>query len=663
MESSALFRPGAVLGSYPEKDDIRPGFLERAGNDLIGHVRRRAQHRIKQDQIVSLVNREEKQISGLSDSQLDTLIADIRKRLIKSRLGRRDVAQAFALVRQVAFRTLGVRHYDVQLMGGWVMLNGAVAEMETGEGKTLTATLPASVAALAGIPVHIITVNDYLVTRDAAWMSPIYKRLGLTVGEITEGMDHDARRTNYACDVVYCTNKQIVFDYLRDRLLIGPSQGRLRLALEGLHQDKPRASQLLLRGLCFAIVDEADSVLIDEARTPLIISKRGNQVQLQNVFAQALWLAERLEDGRDYVLDTTYRSIEFTAQGKAWLAEIALSMGGLWSMAKRREELASQAILALRLYHRDKDYLVRDGRIEIIDENTGRVMADRTWQRSIHQLIEAKEQCEITSEPQTLARISYQRFFRRYLKLAGMTGTAQEVADELWTVYRLRVLRVPTNKKSRRLVGGRRVFTTKAAKWAAVVERVRELHLDGTPVLVGTRTVSASEELSALLKHASIPHRVLNAHQDEHEAEIIATAGRLGQVTVATNMAGRGTDIKLDQAAADAGGLQVIVTEYHDAGRIDRQLVGRCARQGDPGAFEFMASLEDDLANTSLVRITKLVCETDSLLGTSISRYLGPRLLKKLQRKLERRHLRIRRQLLRADEKLNDLLAFSGSAE
>jgi preprotein translocase subunit SecA len=570
------------------------------------------------------------------------------------------VARAFALVRETARRTLGIRHFDVQVMGGWVLLHGMVAEMDTGEGKTLTATLPACTAALAGVPVHIITVNDYLAQRDAAWMGPIYRALGLTVGVITHGMEPQARRMAYACDVTYCTNKEVVFDYLKDRLVLERSASRLHLQLERLSGASARLHRLLLRGLYYAIVDEADSVLVDEARTPLIISGSAHHTPEQRVYQTALALAAQLDPGRDFVIEGGVRTVQLTPAGQTRLAELAQVYGGVWRGRRRREELVRQALTTQHLLQRDTHYLVSNGKVQIIDEYTGRVLADRSWEHGLHQLIETKEGCALTHPHEPLARISYQRFFRRYLRLAGMTGTAHEVRRELWTVYRLPVVSVPTNRPVQRHHVRDRVYPTAAAKWEAVVARIASLHRVGRPLLVGTRSVAASEHLSRLLHAAGLPHQVLNARQDQAEVGIVARAGEPGRITVATNMAGRGTDIRLAPGVAERGGLHVIATEKHEARRIDRQLFGRGGRQGDPGSYEAIVSLEDELVAVYASGLWRWLGRVTGHRGRLIAPWLGSVVVRRAQQAAERLHARTRHDLLKMDEHLEIALAFAG---
>ncbi|MBL8383332.1 MAG: preprotein translocase subunit SecA [Burkholderiales bacterium] len=664
MSSTTALRPGVALGPYPQREDQRESALDRAAAGLIGFIRQRAYGRNPgHAAFIALVDAEGAGLSGLTDAQIRAEVPELRRRLYSEGLQEALVARAFAMAREVAERRLGMRPYDVQLIGGRVMLDGKIAEMETGEGKTLTATLPACAAALAGIPVHIVTVNDFLVMRDAAWMLPLYKFFGLTVGTITEGMDPAARRAAYACDITYGTNKQLVFDYLKDRLLLGRDAGPMHLKIERLHAEHARTERMLLRGLCFVIVDEADSVLVDEARTPLIISNRGDSSQEEQVYGEAVAIARALTSATDFTIRPREHDVELTDAGRRHAAALAEPYGGVWMGPRRREELVRRALSALHLFQRDKQYIVRGGKVQIVDEYTGRVMADRSWERGLHQMIEAKEGCQITGQQETLARISYQRFFRRYLRVAGMTGTAREVARELWAVYRLAVVSIPTNRpvRRRRLDGA--VYATAEAKWAAVAATVARLHADGRPVLVGTRSVAASEHLSERLRADGLPHQVLNARQDQEEAELVARAGETGRIMVATNMAGRGTDIRLSPGVADRGGLHVLATERHDSARIDRQLFGRCGRQGDPGSFQMIVSLEDEIFQQYAKLPARWLGKLFRGRTAPLPSWLGELVSARAQRAAERHHGRIRRELLRADDQLSDLLAFTGRGE
>jgi preprotein translocase subunit SecA len=660
MSVEETIRPGIVHGPYPERRDPGRNAWDRTADRLFGAlVQRRFERPSVFRRVTGIVAQAGRGLERVSDARLQVLATQQRVRLRREGLSDVLAAQAFALVREVSRRVLGMRPFDVQVFGGWAMLKGMVAEMETGEGKTLTATLPACTAAMAGIPVHVITVNDYLVSRDAQWTQPVYEMLGLTAAAATAEMEMDARRVAYACDVTYCTNKQVAFDYLRDRLMLRGSPGRLRLQVARLYEEPARTPQLLLRGLCFAIIDEADSVLIDEARTPLIISGQGDASDQQHTFEQALTLARGLRRDQDYTVEPREREIRLTDPGADRLESLTRSLGAPWTGRRRREELIRMALSALHFYVRDQQYLVREGKVQIVDEFTGRVMPDRSWERGLHQVIEVKEGCEVTGQRETLARVSYQQFFRRYLHLAGMSGTVKETVGELRSVYGLNVVTVPTHRPVQRRAFPDRVYRVADAKWSAIVARVSEMHRQGRPVLVGTRSVAASEHLSALLTRAGLAHQVLNARQDVEESEIIARAGERGRITVATNMAGRGTDIKLGPGVTEVGGLHVIASERHESQRIDRQLFGRCGRQGDPGSFEAVVAVEDELV--SLYAPPGFV----GLLGGGRGDMppWGRLLVALAQSRAERHNARIRRDLLKVDEHLGNTLAFTGPRE
>jgi preprotein translocase subunit SecA len=640
---------------YPERDDAPPGKVERLLTELRYFTGRVESGTRGLARIADAAAAEARVLEGISDAELRARAVGLRPQL--RRQGFDDlalVARAFALVREASTRATGKRHFDVQLIGGWAMLRGMVAEMDTGEGKTLTATLTAATAALAGRTVHVVTVNDYLAERDAAQMGPVYEMLGLTVGCVKQGQQPPVRRAAYACDVVYCSNKEVAFDYLRDRLVLGGKPHPIALRLGALASGEAD-TKVLLRGLQFAIVDEADSVLVDEARTPLILSAGSGRAQAEQLHREALEIAGALGEA-DYAIGE--EGIEISAAGQQALEQVGAQLGGIWKGPRRREQLVRQALTALHVFQRDKHYLVRDGKVQIIDEYTGRLMPDRSWERGLHQLIEIKEGVEVTAERETLARISYQRFFRRYLHLCGMTGTAAEIAGELRAVYRLRVARVPTNRPSRRERLPFRYFGSAQAKWQAVVEAIAARHARGQPVLVGTRSVGASDHLAKLLEERRIPFKLLNARQDRDEAEIVARAGEPGCVTVATNMAGRGTDIRLAPGVAELGGLHVIATELHDAARIDRQLYGRCARQGDPGSYEALVAFEDDLVKAFASPVHRTLAR-----GSAVSRSLGAAVFRLAQRRAERSHSRARRDLLDLDDYLGNILAFSGRGE
>ncbi len=656
---SETLRPGTRLGSYPEKETAAVGRVDKLVFGLSGLLRRlsnRAQHRATR--FLSDVNAQQSALQALDESSLAARVAVLRKNLRREGIQEELAVEAFALVRESAHREIGMRHYDTQIVGGWLLLHGMLAEMETGEGKTLVATLPACTAALAGIPVHVVTANDYLVQRDAELMVPVYRMLGLNVGTVTESMtDPEQRRQAYACDVTYCTSKQIAFDYLRDRVAMGQRRSQYDRQLDRLRSSDGRSGRMLLRGLCYAIVDEADSVLIDQARTPLILSQSTQNAPDPDLYERALKLALQLQEKRHFDIRRRDRAPELTPSGVAWMEQNCGDAEGVWKDPRRRRRLMQQALSALHLYQRDRDYLVRDGAVHIVDANTGRVLPDHSWELGLQQLIEAKEACTLSPRKQTLARTSYQRFFRRYLRLSGMTGTASEVARELWSLYGLQVVRVPTHRPLRRRRGTEQYHATAAQKWAAVVEDVDRVHTAGRPVLVGTRSVAASEHLSVLLTQIGLRHEVLNAHQDRREADIIAAAGNATSITVATNMAGRGTDIRLGPGVAENGGLYVIATERNEARRIDRQLFGRCGRQGDPGCFGEIVSLEDELPQAFLPSTILRLTISLRKLGLPVS---GRMLMGLAQRLAENHDARQRRDLVKYDEQMQQSLAFTG---
>jgi preprotein translocase subunit SecA len=652
-----LLPPPVLL---PQRNDTKARWLDRVETIVTG-VPALAMPRLlraRLSRIIAMTNAHEATLRGATDHFLTEETLELRRLLRLRGLRIELVARSFALIRELADRTVGLRHFDVQLLGGFVLLKGMLAEMETGEGKTLTATLAAGTAALAGTPVHIVTVNDYLAARDSEAMTPIYRALGLTVGTIVHGKTAAARRAAYACDITYATNKEIAFDYLRDRLALGSHSENLRLKLERLY-GAPRLAGVVMRGLHFAIVDEADSVMIDEARTPLIISGNPQAIDDRRWADEALTLARGLQIDTHYRLFLDERRIELTALGIDRIAELGQQLGGLWLSRVRREESVRQALTAIHLFSNSIQYIVREGKIEIVDEYTGRIMPDRNWNEGLHQLIEAKEGCEVTERKAPLARISYQRFFRRYHRLAGMSGTAREVSGELWAIYRLPVITIPTNRPVRRQDQPAQVCATSEEKLVRIVAKAALLHSQGRPVLIGTRSVASSEALSERLDCAGLVHVVLNAAQDQHEAAIIADAGNIGRITVATNMAGRGVDIQLGAGVAARGGLQVILSERHEAGRIDRQLVGRCGRQGEPGTSEAILSLEDPLLGVLGWPGLRNWIWRSGPWGDIFSRFA----FRHAQRRAERVHSRMRRHLLSADQRLGTMLAFSGEME
>ena len=528
----------------------------------------------KLEPLLAQVNGKAAEIEALDDEQLKAKTAEFKERLEKGETLDQLLPEAFAVVREAASRVLGERHYDVQIIGGAALHLGKIAEMKTGEGKTLVATLPVYLNALAGKGVHVITVNDYLAKRDAEWMAQVYNFLGLTVGVVLHGMDHGEKKEAYAADITYGTNNEFGFDYLRDNMA----------------QSKETQVQ---RGLSFAIVDEVDSILIDEARTPLIIS--APDAESTTHYKQFAMVAPQLEKDVDYTVDEKARTALLAEPGVDKIQKL-LGVEDIYESGNIvYAHHIEQALRANALYKRDVDYVVKDGEVVIVDEFTGRLMPGRRYAEGLHQAIEAKEGVEIQRESKTLATITFQNYFRLYDKLGGMTGTAKTEEEEFWKIYGLEVVVIPTNRPIARQDMNDRIYANEQAKYRAVVEEIKERHATGQPVLVGTIAIEKSELLSNMLRVDGVKHEVLNAKQHEREAEIVADAGKTGAVTIATNMAGRGTDIKLDEAAREAGGLHVIGTERHESRRIDNQLRGRSGRQGDPGSTLFFVSMEDDL--------------------------------------------------------------------
>jgi preprotein translocase subunit SecA len=627
--------------------------LRRGLQDLAGDGRR----------FVARVDALAPEMKRLQDAGLRERAQALRPRLRREGFTRDLAAQAFALVREAADRTIGQRHFDTQLLGGYGLLQGRLVEMATGEGKTFCATLPACTVALSGYPVHVITVNDYLARRDAEKMSALYQFLGLDVGVVVQGMKRPERRQAYARAITYATNKELAFDYLRDRVALRGQGGRLHQSVRRLAGQASTDEGTVLRGLYYAIVDEADSVFVDEARTPLILSASGNDAEEAAHGRAALALAQSLSQPEEFRCDEFEHAVHLTDAGRHKLDLFAEDLDGPWTSVRAREELLRQALSALHLFHRDQHYVVMDGKVQIVDESTGRVMPDRSWERGLHQLIELKEGVELTPRRDTLARLTYQRLFRRYVHLSGMTGTAAECAREIKSVYGLDTVRVPLHRPSRRLDRGVQVCRSLQEKWERVADVAQELARDERrPVLIGTRSVEASEQISAVLRARGLVHALLNAKQDKDEADVVADAGQPGRITVATNMAGRGTDIELGPGVHGRGGLHVILTEYHDSRRVDRQLVGRCGRQGDPGSCEAIVSLEDDIfqvcAPTLAGWLGRLLAAGLPLPAASW------RLLRRhAQHAAEDRQYAIRMSNLKQDRQLQNLLAFTGRSE
>jgi len=585
------------------------------------------------ERITARCNELEDPVEALDDAALAAKTVEFKERLDRGEPLDDLVPEAFAVVRETARRTIGMRHYDVQMVGGVVLHEGSIAEMKTGEGKTLVATLPLYLNALSGHGAHLVTVNDYLARRDSEWMGPIYRFLGLEVGLIVHGLDFAERRKAYRADITYGTNNEFGFDYLRDNMVAS-------------------ADHLVQRELNYAIVDEVDSILIDEARTPLIIS--GPSEKPTELYYRFADVVRRLKPERDYTVDEKAKSAAPTEEG---VARVEKMVGVKNLYADRNMDLSHylmNAIKAQALMHRDQDYVVKDGQVIIVDQFTGRLMFGRRYSDGLHQAIEAKEGVKIERESQTLATITIQNYFRMYNKLAGMTGTALTEEEEFRKIYGMDVVVIPTNKPLVRTEFPDVIYTTEKAKFNAVVEEIVECYERGQPVLVGTVSIEKSERLSRLLEKRGVPHEVLNAKYHEKEAEIVAKAGQRAAVTIATNMAGRGTDIVLGEGVADLGGLHIIGTERHEARRIDNQLRGRSGRQGDPGSSRFYVSLQDDLMRlfgSDLISglFERLGIEEDM----PIEHNMVTRAIERAQKRVENHNFEIRRHVLQYDDVIN----------
>ena len=603
------------------------GFLQR----LIGN---NSAHEIKKMRtIVDHINEIEPNYVKLSDTNLVAKTDEFKRRIQKGESLDDILPEAFAVVREASKRVLGMRHFDTQMIGGIALHRGNISEMRTGEGKTLVATLPVYLNALTGKGVHVVTVNDYLATRDSEWMGKLYKFLGLSVGLIVANLDYNQRKEAYSCDITYGTNNEFGFDYLRDNMVSD-------------------ASQMVQRPLNYAIVDEVDSILIDEARTPLIISGPG-QRSTDNYYKLAKIVPHLVKD-EDYTIDEKQKTIAPTDSGIAKVEKM-LGVENLYDSENiELNHLLGASLRAYAMMHRDVDYVVKDNEVVIVDEFTGRLMFGRRYSDGLHQAIEAKEGLQVERESQTLASITFQNYFRMYEKLAGMTGTAKTEEKEFNDIYGLDVLPIPPNKPLARVDLPDQIFKTKAAKYRAVVRNAVERHQKGQPILIGTTSITQSEELSDMLLRAGVPHKVLNAKHHEKEAEIVADAGQMGMVTIATNMAGRGTDISLGEGVAELGGLAILGTERHESRRIDNQLRGRAGRQGDPGSSQFFLSLEDDLmrifgADNISGIMDKLGMEEDE----PIEHSLITKSIERAQKKVEDHNYNIRKYVLEYDDVMN----------
>ncbi|MFK7916179.1 MAG: hypothetical protein AB8B93_19865 [Pseudomonadales bacterium] len=653
--------PGQWLDWYPEKTEPERDFLSRTMARVSCQASARRLRYRSFAATAKTINRESARLSALTGDQQKAFWGETRASLRSAGLSRSNLIRAFASIKRGVFNIHGFELHDEQLFCAWALMHGLLAEMATGEGKSITAGAASIVAAAAGAPVHVITTNDYLVQRDAEGVAPLLEYFDFSVNFVLPEHNDDERRAAYASDVCYVSNKQLVFDYLRDRQALGNRPATIQARLRPLSNSSAAAP--LLRGLCFAIVDEADSVLIDDAITPLVLSQ---QVQGDSDVARvtaAISLARRLELGEDFTIDRRVRTVSLCEAGEELLTELVRGLDGIWKNRRFRHEYVRQALSALHLFSRDIDYLVRDGEVILIDQSTGRVMPDRKLQHGLHQMIEIKEQCELSGQAETLASLSFQHFFQRYQHLCGMTGTASEAVPELRSVYQLPVIAVPTHSPSRRTELAPRFAEDERAHADLIVHSARERYALGQPVLVGTRSLAQSEQISAALDAAGLTHTVLNARQDENEAEVVAQAGTRGSITIATNIAGRGTDIPVADAICEIGGLHVIVAQLNDNRRIDRQLVGRCARQGDPGTYQYLISLDDELLQRYTASRLGRLRQVKKMTPTDSWHRMCMRMARLAQRRHESAQFKMRKQVAATDAQLRKRLSFTGYKE
>ena len=652
---------------YQATKTIAPGKsptgLDRWAHEMMGRYRRRqfiGRRWLAQSERVfeqSLLHQ------ALSDYDLKGRLCDMR--VLFRRQGKAHeyrLPEALALIAEAAARLLGLRPYAVQILGAIIIHHGYLAEMATGEGKSLTACLAAIITGWTGKPCHVITTNDYLASRDAEEFAPLYKFCTVSAGRVTSSMTPAERKENYRKGVVYTSSKELLADFLRDRLALGNlHQSSRRQIFQKRHPHYRLNDKMVMRGIDTVIVDEADSVLIDEAVTPLIISQAYENKPLTEACRAAAGIADALAAGIDYRVDRHYREIILTPTGEAKITEMSIALADIFRGSARREELVLTALTAREFYQRNKQYVVEDDKVVIVDEFTGRMMPQRTWRHGLHQSIEAREGLSLSDPSETLARLSFQRFFRFFRKLGGMSGTAREAANELWHIYELPVFSVPTNKPCIRKVLPGRFYREQSSKWQAICDETGACHETGQPVLVGTRSVAASEAFAGLLRQRNISFQLLNAVNHREEAKIIASAGQAGAVTIATNMAGRGADIKLGDGVAELGGLHVIVSERHESGRIDRQLCGRCARQGDPGSVRSYVSLDDELVRQYGPKsLLKFLLHTKSRNRPEAAR-LVEHLISLAQQKAQRRAFAQRQIVMQTDDWLTDALSFARS--
>lgn len=656
-----LCQPGLRYGVSPVKREVpdRRFWFDRLASRCLAYRERGQYTEANSSEWLSDMASRTQTLLALTHQQLnanrESLVQHLRHALPEDTS--LDDALAHALIAVEKGRHLKPR--PNQCLAARAMLNGHFVEMATGEGKTLSVALAAGAAALSGTPVHVLTANDYLATRDASYLEPVFRFLGLRVASAAACQKPEERREAYKADIVYVTAKQVAFDWLNDALALGASPESLTSRLSVLTQVSDRKiHEPMLRGLCLAIVDEADSLLVDEARIPLVLAAAQERETAEDVEAViALGLAEQLREGVDYSVTPTTRLVQLTESGRAELSRLSRKIAHVWQSSRYREERVEQALTVLHKFERDRDYIVRDGRLELMDAHTGRAMPDRRLPHGLHTLLELKEKCTPTPQQDTIASVPFQHFFKRYIELVGISGTLLEVAGEIHHVYERFVVHVPPHRPSRRVDLPTQVFSDRTSQLQAMVNEVQRLQELQRPILICTRSVEQSLGVSAMLKAHGVLHQVLNAYQDSEEASIVANAGQAGHVTVATNMAGRGTDIPLGANIADTGGLHVLSLAFNDARRLDRQLVGRAARQGDPGSCQQLHSLDDPFLSEAMPIMIKQCARNCLKHGWQRAALL---LILWMQRRMERKHKKERLVLYQSRERLARQLAFAG---
>lgn len=629
--------------------------LDGIVNGVYGFIRRKTFSLATLRQQAQAAHDVSQKAAGLTDDRFDEALSDCRCRL-RFRPSPELLVESLGFIAEAAVRSLGIRPYPEQLMGARAAWDSAAIQMQTGEGKTITAAISAVMAGWRGGACHLVTANDYLARRDAGLMHPLYARCGLTVGHVIAGMNNEERRASYACDVTYSTSKELLADFLRDRMAHGAAGEGRASAMAGARRSGPTGGARVMRGLVTAIIDEADSVLIDEATVPLIISIPGKNRLLHEVVGQAREVAATLEPGRHFVVGQG-REILLTPEGCEAIGRSAGTLPAIWNAPDRSEFLVRQALSAQHLYQRDVQYAIVEQKVVIVDERSGRIMEGRSWSGGLHQAIEAKEGVPLSDPTYSHSQMSFQLFFRQYERLSGMSGTLQNVESELWSIYGLTVIEIPTHAPKRVAMGRELVFQTAEQKWGEAVREISEMVASGRAVLVGTRSIRDSEELHRKVTELGLDAVVLNALRHDLEAEIIAGAGAPGRITIATNMAGRGTDIKVSDGVVSKGGLHVIVTERHESRRVDMQLFGRTSRQGVPGSVRMLTSLEDEI----FVRYTGrplagclrdiAICRPGEWIAVQFNRFN--------QRRAEWLRARQRRQILLQDIRQTKLLSFA----